>query len=179
MLADDVTIPIFNAQPRWLPSRRWINFLGFASCAAMLGFGYILQYVMFLEPCPMCILQRIAIVAVGSVFLVAALHNPHVWGAKIYAIGLALTVATGAALSMRHIWLQYFMPEDQEPACGMALDYMIEVLPPGEVLTNILAGTGDCTEVVWTFLGLSIPAWTLVCFVVLGIVGVTRNWMRA
>jgi disulfide bond formation protein DsbB len=178
MLANDVTLPVFNAQPRWLPSQRLVNFLGFAACASMLGFGYFLQHIMRLEPCPMCILQRIAIVAVGCVFLVAALHNPRVWGARIYGVMVAITVATGAALSMRHIWLQYFLPEGQEPACGMALDYMLEELPPTEVLTNILAGTGDCTEVVWTFLGLSIPAWTLVCFVVLGIVGVTRNFMR-
>jgi disulfide bond formation protein DsbB len=178
MLADDVAVPLLKAQPRWLPSRRLTNFLGFTACALMLGFGYFLQYVMALAPCPMCILQRIAIVAVGCVFLAAALHNPRVWGAKIYGILLGLTTVTGAALSMRHIWLQYFLPEGQEPACGMALDYMIEELPPWEVLTNILAGTGDCTEVVWTFLGLSIPTWTLVCFVILGILGVTRNWMR-
>lgn len=178
MLADDVTLTIFKTQPRWLPSRRWVNFFGFAACAGMLGFGYVLQYVMYLEPCPMCILQRMAIVAIGSVFLLAALHNPRAWGARIYAVVLALTVAIGAGLSMRHIWLQYFLPEDQEPACGMALDYMVEVFSPGEVLAMILAGTGDCTQVVWDFLGLSIPAWTLVCFVVLGVVGVTRNWMK-
>lgn len=178
MLADDVTVPLLNSQPRWLPSRRWVNFLGFIACASMLGFGYFLQHMMLLEPCPMCILQRMAIAAVGCVFLVAALHNPLVRGARIYAVILALMVAVGAALSMRHLWLQYFLPEDQAPACGMALDYMMEVFSPGEVLAMVLAGTGDCTEVVWTFLGLSIPGWTLVCFVILGIVGVTRNWMR-
>jgi disulfide bond formation protein DsbB len=145
----------------------------------MLGFGYFLQYVQGLEPCPMCILQRIAIFFTACIFLLAALHNPQRWGAKVYGVLLALTTGIGAVLSMRHIWLQYFIPEDTALACGMSYDYMMEVFSPFEALTMILRGTGDCTEVVWTFLGLSIPSWTLACFLILGAVGVTRNWMRA
>lgn len=163
----------------WLPSRRTTNFLGFAACAAMLGFGYFLQYVQGLEPCPMCILQRIAIFFTGCVFLVAALHNPRDWGAKVYGVLLALTIGIGAAFSIRHIWLQYFISEDSALACGMSYDYMMEVFSPFEALTMILRGTGDCAEIVWTFLGLSIPSWTLICFLILGAVGVARNWMRA
>lgn len=179
MLTDQMTAPLSDSKPRWFPSRRLVNSLGFAACAAMLGFGYFLQYVMYLEPCPMCILQRIAIVAVSFVFLLAALHNPRAWGARVYAVMLALTTGIGAALSSRHVWLQHFLPADRELACGGGLDYMLEVFSPGETLAMILAGTGDCTEIVWSFLGLSIPAWTLVCFILLGSVGVTRNWMRA
>jgi disulfide bond formation protein DsbB len=126
----------------------------------------------------MCILQRIALFVTGCVFLAAALHNPRHWGAKVYGVLLALTIGMGAAISMRHIWLQYFIPDDSALACGMSYDYMMEVFSPFEALTMILRGTGDCTEVVWTFLGLSIPSWTLICFLILGIIGIARNWMR-
>lgn len=178
MLTDEMTAPLSQEKPRWLLSQRLINSLGFTACVAMMGFGYFLQYIMNLEPCPMCILQRIAIVTVGFVFLLAALHNPRGWGARIYAALLALTTGIGAALSLRHVWLQNFLPADRELACGGGLDYMLEVFSPGEALAMVLAGTGDCTEVAWSFLGLSIPAWTLVCFILLGSIGVTRNWIR-
>jgi disulfide bond formation protein DsbB len=162
-----------------LPSRRLLNLLGFSACIAMLGFGYYLQFVQHLEPCPLCIFQRIAIFSTGSVFLLAAIHNPRDWGTRVYALLLTLTIGTGVALSTRHIWLQYFLPADQKPECGMALDYMLEVLSPWETLKQVLKGTGDCTQIDWSFLHLSIPAWTLVCFILLGIGGITRNWMRS
>ena len=177
-MSRDTAIVISRVVP-FLTSRRAINALGFAACIGMLGFGYVLQYVEGLEPCPLCILQRIAILGLAIVFLIAALHHPRSGGAKVYGLLLLLTAGIGASLSARQIYLQYFLPKDAEPACAsLGLDYMLEVFSPIEVITTILKGTGDCAEVVWTFLGLSIPSWTLVCFVFLGSVGVVRNFMR-
>lgn len=162
-----------------LPPRRLVNALGFLACAAMLSFGYYhLQLSLGLEPCPLCIFQRIAILGSGLVFLAAALHNPGERGARVYALLLAAATGAGAALSLRHVWIQYLIPEDQKPACGMALDYMLEVLSPWQTIKQVLQGTGDCAQIDWSFLGLSIPAWTLVCFILLGVIGFARNWLR-
>jgi disulfide bond formation protein DsbB len=162
-----------------LPSHRLVNVLGFIACASMLGFGiFYLQQYLGLEPCPLCILQRVAIAATGSVFLLAAIHNPRNWGRRVYALLLALTIGSGVALSSRHVWLQYFLPANAQLDCGMALSYMLEVLSPWETLRLVLKGSGDCSRIDWSFLYLSIPAWTLVYFILLGIVGITRNWRR-
>jgi disulfide bond formation protein DsbB len=167
------------AKPRWLPSRRLTNLLGFLACAALLGFGYYLQFGLHLEPCPLCILQRVAIFNTGIVFLLAAGHHPAGGGARVYAVLLALTTGIGAAVAARHVWLQYFMPEADKLACGMDLASMLEVLSPWETLRQVLRGSGDCTQINWSFLGLSIPVWALVWLVFLGTVGVKRNWTRA
>lgn len=162
----------------WPLSRRWVNALGSGACVAMLGFGYFLQFGLGLEPCPLCILQRLAILATAVVFLVAALHNPAGWGHRVYAGLLTLTLGSGIALSSRHSWLQYFHTGDEAGLCGMSLEYMLDVLSPWEIIKTVLKGTGDCTRIDWSFLGLSIPAWTLICFVVLAAIGITRNWQR-
>ncbi len=160
-------------------SRRLINWLGFAVCVGMLAVGYFMQYVMKLEPCPMCILERIAFFCTAGLFLLAALHDPRAWGAKVWGTLLGVTAGAGLAIALRHVWLQNFPPENPEMACGMGLDYLMDVFSPGEVLTMILTGTADCTEVQWTFLGLSIPGWAAVWFALLFILGVGRNWLRA
>ena len=167
------------ASPRWLPSRRLTNLLGFMACAGLLGIGYYLQFSLHLEPCPLCILQRLAFFSSGIVFLLAALHNPAGSGARVYAVLLALTTGFGAAMAARHVWLQYFMPDANKLACGMDLASMLEVLSPWETLRQVFRGTGDCTKIDWSLLGLSIPVWALMWLVLLGIVGVKRNWAKA
>jgi disulfide bond formation protein DsbB len=167
------------ASRRRLPSRRLTNLLGFLACAALLGFGYYLQFGLHLEPCPLCILQRVAIFSTGIIFLLAAVHHPAGGGARVYAILLALAAGIGAAIAARHVWLQYFMPDANKLACGMDLASMLEVLPPWETLRQVLRGTGDCTQINWSFLGLSIPVWALIWLVFLGVVGVERNWRQA
>jgi disulfide bond formation protein DsbB len=123
-------------------------------------------------------MQRLAILATAGVFLAAALHNPAGWGRRVYAGLLALTLGGGIALSSRQVWLQYFHTGDGAGLCGMSLDYMLEVLSPWEIIKTVLKGTGDCTRIDWSFLGLSIPAWTLICFLLLAAVSITRNWLR-
>lgn len=137
-------------------------------CAVLLGYGYYLQYVTGLEPCPLCIMQRLAFFALLAVSLVAAIHGPAAMGVRVYA-GLGLIAAAiGGAIAGRQIWLQH-LPPDQLPDCGPGLEYMLEVFPLFEALRMILTGSGECAEVDWTFLGLSIAGWSLVWFVLLGL----------
>ena len=147
-----------------LPPRRPAYLLGFAVCAALMGWALWLQYGLNLDPCPLCSLQRIAVTAIGIVFLVAAIHNPGRLGAGIYA-GLTVIIGLfGAVTAMRHVWIQS-LPKDEVPACGMGLNYMLETMPLADVLGKVFKGSGECAETGWLFLGLAIPAWTLVFYI--------------
>src|SRR5262249_13954531 len=119
---------------RLLFSRRIGNLAGFFACAAMLAFGYYLQFAVGLEPCPLCILQRLMLVATGIAFLLAALHHPaRRTGAGVYAGAIALCAAMGAAIAARHTWIQH-LPEDQRPTCGPSLDFMLSTFGPVQSL---------------------------------------------
>jgi disulfide bond formation protein DsbB len=145
-------------------SRRTGNLAGFLACAGMLAFGYYLQFAVGLEPCPLCILQRVMLLATGIAFLIAALHHPaHRVGAGIYAGAVALCAVTGAAIAARHTWIQH-LPEDQRPACGPSLDFLLSTFGPVQSLGRILRGSGECGKVDWTLLSFSIPEWTLAAF---------------
>lgn len=137
--------------------------LGFAACASLLAAGAYLQFVEELEPCPLCISQRLAILATGVVFLLAGLHNR---GRKVYAVLSTLVALVGASISARHVWLQHLPPEEV-PECGPGLEYVFQHFPLADTVKLMLTGTGECATVDWTLLGLSIPAWTLFAFVLL------------
>ena len=147
-----------------LPPRRPAYFLGFLVCAGLMGWALWLQYGLGLDPCPLCSLQRLTVVAIGIVFLVAGLQNPGRTGAAVYAGLTFLIGAFGIVTAMRHVWIQS-LPKGEVPACGMGLDYMLETLPLTEVLSKVFKGSGECAETAWIFLGLAIPSWTLVFFV--------------
>ncbi|HEX8013558.1 MAG TPA: disulfide bond formation protein B [Casimicrobiaceae bacterium] len=149
-----------------LPPRRLGYILGFLICAGLLGFAYYLQYAQDLEPCPLCILQRVAVAGMGLVFLVAALHNPGRVGATLYAVLQLLIGGAGATLAARQVWLQS-LPKDEVPACGMSLNYMLDTLPLADTLKKVFEGSGECAEKAWVFLHLSIAGWTLVFFIAL------------
>lgn len=125
------------------------------------------QYVEFLDPCPLCIFQRVAFIWMGVFALLAALHNPAGWGRKLYSWLIVLGAAFGAAVAGRHIWLQSLPPGDV-PECGPGLNYMLDNFPLTDVLSTVLNGSGSCAEVSWTFMGMSMPMWTLVWYVGLG-----------
>ncbi|MEP6702456.1 MAG: disulfide bond formation protein B [Betaproteobacteria bacterium] len=146
-------------------SLRAAYFAGFAVCAALIAYALYLQYGLDLEPCPLCMFQRVMVVAMGGVFLIAALHSPRRTGAWGYAIAQFLLGGVGIGLALRHLWIQS-LPPDQVPACGMGIGYMFETLPLGDVIMRTLAGSGECAKVDLV-LGLSIPAWTLMLFVAL------------
>ena len=158
----------------WL-SHRMLNGLGFLICAGCLGFAYYAQHYLGFEPCPLCIFQRLTLLAVGLVFLVATLHDPRDGGAKAYGVLLGLAAGAGAGIAARHVWLQHLPPEEA-PRCGPSLDYMLEAFPLNETIREVLTGSGECAKVDWTLLGFSMPEWTLLLFVVLGVVGVVGNW---
>ena len=147
-----------------LPPRRIGYVLGFLVCVGLMSYALYLQYVEGLEPCPLCMLQRICVMAMGVVFLVAAFHNPGRAGAGVYALLQLLIGGAGAAIAARQVWLQS-LPKDQVPACGMGLNYMLETLPFTDAMRQVLEGSGECAEKGWEFLHLSIAGWTLVFFV--------------
>jgi disulfide bond formation protein DsbB len=138
-------------------------FFGLAVMAviAMLFAWAYLERTLGLPPCPLCMTQRVFVVLWGVIALVAALHNPARTGRRIYATLCALAALAGAAVAVRHVWIQH-LPPDQVPACGPSLEYMLDTLPFSETVTMVLMGDGDCAAIHWTFLGLSIPEQTLV-----------------
>lgn len=153
---------------QYIPGPRGINFLVAFGCAFLMAVALYMEHVMALEPCPLCIFQRIAVISVGIIALIAAIHNPKKPGVSIYG-GLMITAAAiGSALSIRQLYLQS-LPEDEVPSCGPGLDYLLDVFPLTEVIEMVLSGDGSCAEVMWTFLGISIPGWTLVGFI--GLIG--------
>ncbi len=138
--------------------------LGFAACAGGMAFVLYLQHFQGLEPCPMCVFQRVAMVAAGVVFLVGALHAPGGRVAWAYSGLAALASGAGAGIAGRHVWLQG-LPPDQVPACGPTLEYLMDMLPLTEVVRTILRGDGNCAVIDGSFLGLSLPGWALVAFI--------------
>lgn len=143
---------------------RSLYFLAFAGCLGLMAVALYLEHVLGLEPCPLCIVQRVCVIAFGLVFLIAGLHGPRALGRRIYA-GLGfLSALLGAATAGRQVWLQN-VPADQLPSCLPSLEYMRAALPFQEIVRLVLHGTADCAEVSWTLLGLSIPEWSLLGFV--------------
>lgn len=146
--------------------------LGFAfitlSCAALLGFALYNQYVDYLDPCPLCIFQRLVFAWMGLIALLAFIFNPARMGRRIYAWLMVLGAVLGAAIAGRHIWLQN-LPPGEVPECGPGLNYMLDNFPLAEVLSSVLRGSGSCAEVKWTFFSLSMPMWTLIWYTGLGL----------
>jgi len=145
--------------------------MGAAACALLLGYGYVLQYVNGLEPCPLCLVQRAFYYLFGGTFLLAAIHGPGRIGTWIYCGFAALFALGGIVTAGRQVWLQH-LPADQVPACGPDLAFMLENFPLSRTLAKLFAGSGECAKVDWLFLGLSIAEWSLVCFVLLALYSV-------
>jgi disulfide bond formation protein DsbB len=138
--------------------------LGFLMCVVMMSTAlFYFQGFLGLEPCPLCILQRVVVISLGLVLLVAAIHGPSGWGNRIYGALITLVAGTGAAIAARHVWLQS-LPPDQVPECGPTLDYILEAFPLSKALQLVLHGSGECARVEWQLFGLSIPGWTLIAF---------------
>lgn len=147
-----------------IPQFRTIQFLVFLSTIGLMATALFFEHVMELAPCPLCITQRIVVVIIGLLGLAAAVHNPGRKGKLGYSAALVVMGLCGAALAIRQLYIQGLPPEST-PACLPGLDYLIEVMPVMDLLTVMLSGTGDCAQVQWTLFGISIPGWTLVCFI--------------
>lgn len=143
--------------------------LGFLICAALIGFALFSQFQWGLQPCPLCIFQRIAFAALGIVFLIGALHAPKgAGGRRTYGILAFIAAAVGIGIAGRHVWLTH-LPPDQVPHCGPPLEFMMETNALTDVIRKVLTGSGECAKVDWTFLGLSMPAWSLLWFALLAV----------
>jgi disulfide bond formation protein DsbB len=154
--------------------RRQVNILGALGCATMMGFALFAQYGLHLTPCNMCILQRVAVITLGVVFLAAALHDPAALGARLYALLFAAAAAAAVATAARHIWMS-MQPLGSLPSCGADFYTMIEIIPVTQVVEKIWNGGGECQIVQWRLLGLSMQTWVLIGTGGLGIVGIAGN----
>lgn len=154
------------------------NAFGLLACVALMGYALYAQYGLGLEPCPLCVFQRIGVISLGIVFALAAVHNPGIAGRRLYAGLLALAALGAAGVAGRHLWLQALPPE-RVPACGPGLDYMLESFPFTEMLQTVLSGSGECAQVDWRFLGLAMPAWVLIAVIAVGTFGLWNNLRRA
>ena len=132
-------------------------------CACLLAYGYYLQYFDNQDPCPLCLVQRGFYYGMLFVFAVAALHFPARIGKFIYSAAASLLALGGFGVAARQVWLQH-LPADQVPACGPDLFFMMENLPLRRMLEKLFMGSGQCAEVTWRFLGLSIAEWSLAWF---------------
>jgi len=154
--------------------RRQLNLLGFLCCTALLGYAVYVQGVLRIEPCPLCIFQRVGIAALGLVFLLAGLHAPAGRGARVYAALAALAALATMAVAARHVWIQH-LPEGAVPSCGAGLGFLFEEFPVWQVIRKVLSGSGECHQVNWSFLTLSMPTWVLIAAATLGGLGIGAN----
>lgn len=156
---------------RW--SFRAAFLLGFLICIALLGYALYAEQRLNLTPCNLCILQRVAFIWMALWFLVGGLHAPRGGGRWAYAVLVLIGAAFGIAIAIRQLWLQS-LPPDQVPACGAGFDLLLaqfkaHAIPLSQFATVMLRGSGDCAQVTWRFLGLSMAGWTLVWYILLGI----------
>lgn len=144
-------------------SYRHVYLFGFAVCAFLFIASLFFEFALGLTPCPLCIMQRLSVLFLGLFMLAAIFHNPAHIGQKIYGTLIFLLAVLGAAVALRQVWLQ-IMPQALPPSCGASLMYMLKTLPLNQTLHLLLQGSGDCAEVTWRFLGLSMAGWMALFF---------------
>lgn len=151
-------------------SNRMISLAVFVACVALLAGAYYFEYILYMDPCPLCIMQRIAVLLVGIAGLLGFLLARNQIAQLASGVFMLLSAVLGIGVAGRHVWIQS-LPADQVPTCGPSLEYMVDTLPWAEVLTVMLRGNGNCADSHWAFLGLSMPQWVLVWFVGFAVVG--------
>jgi len=161
-----------------LRDRRALNFLAALFCGLLMGYALYAQYGLGLEPCPLCMFQRVGVSALGIVFLLAALHHPRAFGARLYGLLIVLTAAAAAYVAGRHVWVQA-QPPGTVAACGAPLDMMLDMFPLLEVVRKVLSGGGECGKIDWSLLGVTMPGWVLIAAVSLGLFGLVNNFLNA
>ena len=155
-----------------LVTRRKLFLTGFLISVLLIVYVLYTQYVLGLEPCPLCILQRVAVIALGISFLLLALRPPQRKQSKfLTSILLVMISSAGVGIAARHVWLQN-LPPDKVPGCGPGLDFMMANFPLSDVLEMVFSGSGECAEISWSFAFLSMPAWALIWLIVLGSFGI-------
>jgi disulfide bond formation protein DsbB len=156
-------------------------FAGFAVCTALLAYAYFVQFQLGIEPCPLCIFQRLAFIAMGLVFLVGAIHAPRATGRRLYGLLVFVGAAFGVGIAAYHLWVQHLGP-DPMAGCTPGWNYMVENYSLkyawSKTIEHAFTGHADCGEVNWTFLGLAMPFWTLVCYALIGAGAVWAGFRR-
>ena len=142
--------------------------LGFLACFGLVAFALYIQQKNHLEPCPLCISQRITYMSMGVLFLIAALHNPAQIGRRIYGFLQFIVAVAGVGIAERHIWIQA-NPDKVMAECGAGFDYIFDTFPMKKALDLVFKGTGECSKIDWTLFGLTIPQLSLACFVLLAV----------
>jgi disulfide bond formation protein DsbB len=155
-------------------NRRLRNIAGFAVCAALLAYALYTQFFQGLDPCPLCIFQRIGVALLGLVFLAAALHHPAGRARYGYALAIALAALLTFAVAARHLYVQS-LPAGSLPSCGAPLAVLLKFTPVWQVIRKVLTGSGECGVVNWRLLGLAMPAWVAIWALILGTFGVLTN----
>ena len=159
-------------------SYRFVSGLLFLASVIGMSFALYLEHVQGLEPCPLCIFQRIGLIGLGVISLIAFLHNPksNVFKRFYSFLGL-LSILWSVGVAGRHVWLQH-LPPDQVPSCGPGLNYWVDTLPLKAVFENVLKGSGECAKIDWTFLGQSIPTWSLLFFSILAVISLWQIFRK-
>ncbi len=160
-----------------MPGPRTLNLIIFLAALSLIGVALFMQYAIGLEPCYLCIVQRVFVIFTGLVALLAFIHKPGKPGTRIYGATVALSAIGGGAFSIRQLWLQS-LPEDLVPACGPPADYLFDALPLKDVIPLLLRGDGNCAEVQWALLGISIPGYTLIAFSGLALLGLWQLFRK-
>ena len=162
-----------------LPNHRVINSLQALSGVLLIFIAvFYFQNHLQLEPCYLCITQRVFVIAIAVICALAAVHNPSQFGQKIYAGLSALMAVIGGYFSAKQLWLQG-LPEDQVPACGVPVDYLFDAFSLSEALSHLLRGDGNCAEVQWELLGISMPGWVLIAFIGYALMGIFQFIRKA
>ena len=159
-------------------SYRMLSGILFLTSLIGMGFALYLEHVQGLNPCPLCVFQRVGLISLGVFSLLGFLHNPKSNVLKrIYSLLGSLGILWSLGVAARHVWLQT-LPPDKVPSCGPGLDYLVDALPLKSVLQQVLSGSGECAVIDWTFLGQSLPVWSLVFFALLTILSLWQLFRR-
>ena len=147
-------------------SARQIHLIIFLIVGSLLGYAAYSMKILGLEPCTLCITQQFFYCLIGLSAFVSFLHNPGITVSRVYSFSLSLFSLAGIWISGRQVWLQG-LPEDEVPLCGPPLEYIIDVFPFADVINALFMGDGNCAEIPWEFLGLSMAGWSLVWFLII------------
>ena len=157
-------------------SNRSLNYLGFVASFVLILYALYAQYILNLEACPLCIFQRVAVIIAGLLFLLCAIHFPKKNIARLYHLMIVLTCFLGMGISARHVYIQN-LPPDMIPSCGPGLNYLLDASPLFEALRMVFTGSGECADINWSFVGLSMPSWVFICFLFLMSISYLANWV--
>jgi disulfide bond formation protein DsbB len=161
-----------------IPSKRVFNIGCFFGCAGMMAYALYAQHQLYLDPCPLCIFQRVAVTGIGIAFLLLAIFNSAPgWVRRIFLGVFGLSALGGVSVAGRHVWLQH-LPPDKVPTCGPGLGYMLDNFPLGDALRMVFTGSGECATTDWSFVGLSMPMWVLIAIVAMTLFGFWNNLAR-